>query len=87
MSQATDYFADVSKSDLMRVVVALATELYETRDRLSALEAALAAQGADLSALDAPVEPAVYDPERLAARDAYVRRVFAALKDPAGPGL
>lgn len=82
MAAPTDYFADISKTDMMRVVVALATEVFETRDRLSALEQALSGQGVDLAVLDAPVEPAAYDDVRLKRRDAFVARVFEGLKQP-----
>ena len=83
MAAETDYFADVSKTDLMRVVVALATEVFEMRDRQRALEAILDQGGTDLSALDAAVEPAAFDEERLAERDGFVARVFEALGQPA----
>ena len=86
MARPTDYFADVSKTDLMRVVVALATEVFEIRDRQRALEAILEGADTDLSALDAPVEPAAFDPDRLAERDLFVRRVFDALRQPAAAG-
>lgn len=79
MARQTDYLADVSKTDLMRVVVALATEVFELRDRQRALEAILEANGADLSVLDAAVGPAAFDPGRLAERDGFVARVFEAL--------
>jgi hypothetical protein len=80
MAQPTDYFSEVSKTDLTRVVIALATEVFETRDRVSALERILAGQNIDLAPLDALVEPAVYDEDRLAERDAFVARVFSAMK-------
>lgn len=83
MAGQTDYLADVSKTDLMRVVVALATEVFEIRDRQRALEAILDENGTDLSALDAAVEPAAFDPDRLAQRDGFVARVFEALRQPA----
>ncbi len=79
-----DYLADVSKTDLMRVVVALATEVFEMRDRQRALEAILGENGTDLSLLDAVVEPAAFDPDRLAERDGFVARVFEAFRQPAG---
>lgn len=86
MARPTDYFADVSKTDLMRVVVALATEVFEIRDRQRALETILKENGTDLSALDEPVEPAAFDPDRLAERDLFVGRVFDALRQPADVG-
>ena len=60
-----DYLADLPKDDIMRVITALATEVYALQDRMSALEAALHSAGIDLSELDAPVEAAVYDEKRL----------------------
>ncbi len=77
-----DYFADVSKSDIMRVILALATEMYEMRDRQNVLETILADCEIDLDRLDEKVEAAVYDPERLAEGDAFVARVFAAMTTP-----
>lgn len=82
MAAPTDYFADVSKTDLMRVVVALSGELFSLQDRLTVLEGVLAGQGIDLAALDAPAEAAADDAQRKAARDAFVARVFAALAAP-----
>ncbi|MEQ9245778.1 MAG: DUF1491 family protein [Nitratireductor sp.] len=64
MATKTDYFADVARTDLMRVVVALATEVYELRDRQRLTESLLAAQGIKLDDLDAKAEPAVYDEAR-----------------------
>ena len=78
----TDYFDSVSKSDMMRVVLALATEIYALRDRQRVLEEILVAGGTDLARLDEPVEAAVYEPDRLAERDAFVSRVFAAMANP-----
>lgn len=79
MSVPLDYFADVPKTDMMRVIVALATEVYETRDRLAALEEALLANGQNLDALDSTAEPAAYDEQKLKQRDEFVRRVFSGL--------
>tara|TARA_R110002110_G_scaffold30681_3_gene108462 strand:+ start:117 stop:374 length:258 start_codon:yes stop_codon:yes gene_type:complete len=84
MATKTDYFADVAQTDLMRVVVALATEVYELRDRQRLTESLLTAQGMKLNDLDAKAEPAVYDEARLRERDAFVARVFAAMKEPVG---
>lgn len=78
-SDAFDHFADISKTDLMRVVVALATETHALHDRLSALEALLAERGVDVSALDAPIEAAALDAERKARVAAFVDRVFGRL--------
>ena len=83
MAAQADYIPDVSKTDLMRVVVALATEVFEIRDRQRALEAILKENGADLSELDAAIEPAAFDPDRLAERDGFIARVFEALRQPA----
>ena len=69
VSPEIDYFEAVSKSDMMRVVLALATEVYAMRDRQKLLEDILTKNGADLSRLDEPVEAATYDEYRLAARD------------------
>lgn len=79
MAQPTDYFADVSKTDLMRVVVALAGEVYALADRIEGLEGILKAQNIALDALDAPTEPAAYDEGRTARRDAFVKRLFATM--------
>ena len=84
VSPEIDYFEAVSKSDMMRVVLALATEVYAMRDRQKLLEDILAKNGADLSRLDEPVEAATYDEYRLAERDEFVARVFAAMASPTG---
>jgi hypothetical protein len=78
-----DYFSNVSKSDMMRVVLALATEVYAMRDRQNVLEEILSGCDIDLARLDEQVEAAVYDVNRLAERDAFVARVFAAMAGPA----
>ena len=78
-ADACDHFADVPKADMMRVIVALATEMHALQDRLSALEAILAAQGIDLAPLDAPVEAAALEPARKARVTAFVDRVFGRL--------
>jgi len=80
--KAGDYFASVSKTDMMRVLFALATEVYALRDRQRALESIIKANDTDLTALDEPVESAAYDSERLNERDAFVGRVFAAMSKP-----
>jgi hypothetical protein len=77
-----DYFSNVSKSDMMRVVLALATEVYAMRDRQIVLEDILSGCDIDLARLDEQVEAAVYDVNRLAERDAFVARVFAAMAEP-----
>lgn len=82
MPPSTDYFAALPATDLMRVVVALATEVYALTDRMRALEAVLARSGVDLRALDAPTQPAAFDLARRSERDAFVQRVFAALEQP-----
>lgn len=78
-----DYFSNVSKSDMMRVVLALATEVYAMRDRQNVLEEILSGCDIDLARLDEQVEAAVYDENRLAERNAFVARVFAAMAGPA----
>ena len=80
--KASDYFASVSKTDMMRVLFALATEVYALRDRQRALESIIKTNGTDLGALDEPVESAAYDSDRLSERDAFVGRVFAAMSKP-----
>ena len=82
MAAPTDYFEDVSKTELMRVVVAMAGELYALGDRVAGLEAILNQHGIATDALDAPAEPAADDPDRTASRDAYVRRLFGTLVEP-----
>lgn len=86
VSPEIDYFEAVSKSDMMRVVLALATEVYAMRDRQKLLEDILAKNGADLSRLDEPVEAATYDEYRLTERDEFVARVFAAMASPTPSG-
>ncbi len=82
VAPSADYFAALSSTDLMRVVIALSTEVYALTDRLRALESALSRHGVDLRALDAPMSPAAFDAARRAERDAFVQRVFAALEQP-----
>lgn len=74
-----DYVADLPKTELLRLTVILATEVYALADRLHALEGILAAKGIDLAALDAPTEPAAFDAETKQRRDAFVERVFGSL--------
>ena len=74
-----DFVADLPKTELLRLNIALATELYALADRLHALEEVLAAKGIDLSALDAPTEPAAFDETRKRRRDEFVERVFGSL--------
>ena len=74
-----DYFSALSKADLMRVVLALAGEVYVLADRQRMLEAELAGQGLNVAALDAPAEAAAYDEAAKARRDAFVNRVLAAI--------
>ncbi len=78
-----DYFSNVSKSDIMRVVLALATEVYAMRDRQAVLEDILLGCDIDLARLDEQVVAGVDDEDRLAERDAVVARVFAAMAGPA----
>jgi len=86
VSPEIDYFEAVSKSDMMRVVLALATEVYAMRDRQKRLEDIMATTGADLSRVDETVEAATYDEYRLAERDEFVARVFAAMASPTPSG-
>ena len=79
MADSFDHLADIPKADLMRVVVALATETYALQDRLAALEALLAAHGIDLTMLDAPAEPAAFEADRKARVAAFTERVFGPL--------
>jgi len=74
-----DFVADLPKTELLRLIVALSLEVYATADRLAVLEGVLARAGIDLSALDAPTEPAAFDPQRAAGRDAFTERVFGSL--------
>lgn len=82
---SSDYFSDVAKTDMMRVIVALATEVYAMRDRQKTLENILIEGGTDLALLDEKIEAAAFDKTRLAERDAFVSRVFAAMASPAMP--
>ncbi len=75
----TDYFDSVSKSDMMRVVLALATEIYALRDRQRVLEEILVAGGTDLARLDEPVEAAVYEPTGWLSATLCISQVFAAM--------
>lgn len=79
-----DHFADIPKTDLMRVVMALAAETYALHDRLATLEALLAARGHDLSALDAPAEPAAFEEARRQRVAAFTERVFGKLLPEGG---
>jgi hypothetical protein len=74
-----DFIADLPKTELLRVSVALATEVYALVDRLAALEELLVERGVDLSLLDAPTEPAAFDEARKRRRDEFVERVFGSL--------
>ena len=84
MDHGFDHFADIPKTDLMRVVMALAAETYALQDRMAALEALLVAQGQDLSALDAPAEPAAFDEARRQRVAAFTERVFGKLLPEGG---
>lgn len=74
-----DYVADLPKTELLRLVVALSTEVYALADRMRAMEELLTQRGIDLAALDAPTEPAAFDERRKRERDAFVQRVFGSL--------
>ena len=82
---SSDYFSDVAKTDMMRVIVALTTEVYAMRDRQKTLENILIEGGTDLALLDEKIEAAAFDKARLTERDAFVSRVFAAMASPAMP--
>jgi hypothetical protein len=82
---SSDYFSDVAKTDMMRVIVALTTEVYAMRDRQKTLENILIESGTDLALLDEKIEAAAFDETRLAERDAFVSRVFAAMASPTMP--
>ena len=68
---------------MMRVVLALATEVYAMRDRQAVLEDILSDCDIDLARLDEQVDAAVYDKDRLDERDAFVARLFGAMAGPA----
>lgn len=74
-----DYVADLPKTELLRIIVALSTEVYAMADRMRGIEDILAARGIDLAALDAPTDPAAFDERRKRARDEFVQRVFGSL--------
>lgn len=74
-----DYIADLPKTELLRIIVALSTEVYALADRMRGIEEILAARGIDLAALDAPTEPAAFDATRKRVRDEFVERVFGSL--------
>jgi hypothetical protein len=78
-----DYVADLPKTELLRVIVALSTEVYAMADRMRALEEVLARHGIDLAPLDAPTEPAAFDERRKQERDGFVARVFGSLAEVA----
>ena len=84
MAVEPDYIENVPKTDLLRMFVALSTEVYALSDRLVALEETLEHNGIDISALDEPTQPAVYDEARKARRDAFVARVFEAVSKSSG---
>jgi hypothetical protein len=74
-----DYIADLPKTELLRIIVALSTEVYALADRMRGIEEILARNGMDLAALDAPTEPAAFDESRKRVRDEFVERVFGSL--------
>jgi len=77
--QPPDFVADLPKTELLRLIVALSAEVHMLADRQRALEAILREKGIPLDVLDAPIEPAAFDPDRKAARDSFVERVFGSL--------
>ena len=73
------FFQDPAMDRLMGVTMALATEVYVLRDRLRALEAHLAQQGAvDLQSLNQEVPPDALAPHQ-ADRDAFVAHLLSPL--------
>lgn len=74
-----DYVADLPKTELLRIIVALSTEVYAMADRMRGIEDILAARGIDLASLDAPTDPAAFDEKRKRVRDDFVQRVFGSL--------
>lgn len=74
-----DYVADLPKTELLRIIVALSTEVYAMADRMRGIEEILAQRGIDLASLDAPTDPAAFDERRKRARDEFVQRVFGSL--------
>lgn len=77
--QPFDYIADVPKAELLKLTIALATEVFALSDRLHGIEQILQGQGIDTALLDAPQEPAAFDAGRKRERDAFVARVFGSL--------
>lgn len=84
MAVEPDYIENVPKTDLLRMFVALSTEVYALSDRLAELEGILERNGIDMSSLDEPTQPAVYDEAHKARRDAFVARVFDAVSKSSG---
>jgi len=74
-----DFIADLSKTELLRLIVALSAEVHALSDRMRGLEGVLTERGIALDVLDAPTDPAAFDPVRKAARDDFVQRVFGSL--------
>ena len=73
------FFKDPAMDRLMGVTMALATEVYVLRDRLRALEALLAQQGAvDLQSLNQEVAPDALALHQ-ADRDAFAAHVLSPL--------
>lgn len=72
------YYADPTIDNLMDALLAMAAELWETRDRLRHLEAVLTEEGVAVSARIEARAAAYADPDRRAACDAYVLRLFGA---------
>jgi len=84
--ESRGYFDDPAVDQVMRVVLALASEVWVLRDRVMALEEQLASRGElDRAGLDqVPTDPQV-QAARLEARDTFVQAVLAGLLDaPAG---
>jgi hypothetical protein len=71
------YLGDPMLDRMMKVMMALAQELYETKDRLGVIERLLESRG---TLTRADIEAYVPDPsaqrEIIAARDAYIERLL-----------
>lgn len=71
------YLGDPMLDRMMKVMMALARELYVTRDRLEVVERLLEARGSLSRAdIEAYVPDAAAEAEIIAARDSYVARLL-----------
>jgi len=81
------YFANPVIDNLMDTLLAMAAALWETRDRLHHLEAALEEEGLDVARRIEARAAALADPQRRAECDAFVAGLFAAfLRRTGAPG-